>query len=162
MKAQRVWIALGISGFLVAVVSVALPKTQGAADRGSVAGAYLITIEDFEGNLMSRSVITLHEDQTVSAIDSGQGGPAFHFSSQLGSWKWEGNRRLVGRAISFRLPPDDPAIARTDSVVEFTHNRDRVTGTVTLTLFALEDGNPLDGEGTVFGTFRLVGELIKP
>ncbi len=162
MKHIRVWIALGIFGLLAAVGSAALLKAQGSAGRGSMGGAYLITIEDSEGNLASRAVVTLHDDQTASAIDSGQGGPAFFFSSQLGSWKPYGSRSIVAKTISFRLPPSDPAIARTDSIIHFTQDRDHVTGTVTLTLFPLEGGSPLEGEGTVVGTFRFVGELIKP
>jgi hypothetical protein len=97
----------------------------------------------------------------MSVIDSGQGSATFFFSSQLGSWKPDGNRRIVARTIDFDFPPS-PDVARLDFTISLAQDRSQMTGTVTLSTFPLENGNPLDGEGTVIGTFTFVGERIKP
>jgi hypothetical protein len=161
MKHLRHWLTLGIFGLLAAVGSVALPHAQSAGDRGFSGGSYVTTVKDSAGNFASRGVITLHADQTMSVIDSGQGGATFFFSSQLGSWKPDGNRRIAARTIDFDFPPS-PDVARLDYTISLAQDRSQMTGTVTLTTFPLENGNPLDGEGTVIGTFTFVGELIKP
>jgi hypothetical protein len=85
MKHLRLWVVLGIFGLLAALGSVALSHAQDGGDRGFSGGSYLTTITDSSGNFASRAVITLHADRTLSVIDSGQGGPAVFFSSQLGS-----------------------------------------------------------------------------
>jgi len=160
MKYLRSRIALGIVGVLAAVGLVALLHPQRAtADEGSVrGGSFLTTVTDSNGNFASRGVITLHADQTMSVIDSGQGGPTFFFSSQLGSWKPDGNGGVVGKTIDFDFPPNQD-VARADYTLKFGGSG-TVTGTITLTSFTLT-GNPLDGGGTVVGTFTFVGQLIK-
>ena len=162
MKHLRLWIALGLIGLFAAVGSVALSHAQDGGDRGFGGGSYLTTIKDSAGNFASRGVMTLHADRTMSIIDSGQGGPAFFFSSQLGSWKPDGNHRIVARTIDFDFPPSPDDGARLDYTLNFAPDRRQVAGTVTLMTFPLENGNPLDGGGTVIGTFTLVGELIEP
>ena len=71
---------------LACLGAVALHAPLAAADALSVlrGATYLITITDAQGAFASRAVITLHGDRALSAIDSGQGGPTFFFSSQLG------------------------------------------------------------------------------
>ena len=162
MKHLRLWVTLGILGLLAAVGSVALPHAQDAGDRGFSGGSYLTTVKDSAGDFASRGVITLHADQTMSVIDSEQEGPTYFFSSQLGSWKPDGNRRIVGRTINFHFPQSPGSVVRGDYTISFAQHRSQATGTITVTTFPLENGNPLDGEGTVIGTFTFVGELIKP
>jgi hypothetical protein len=96
----------------------------------------------------------------MSVIDSGQGGPTFFFSSQLGSWERGGNGGLVARTIDFDFPPNADVV-RLDYTIGFASDNTRVTGTIVLTAFPLQ-GNPLDGGGTVIGTFTFTGALIKP
>lgn len=161
MKYSRFWIALGILGLLVAAGSVALSRAEDNGTRGFSGGSYLVTIKDSGGNFASRSVITLHADQTMSVVDSGQGGPSFFFSSQLGSWKTDGSHRIVARTIDFNYPPG-PGVARLDYTINVARDPSQIAGTVTLMTYPLEDGNPLESEGIVLGTFTFVGELIKP
>lgn len=160
MKHLRPGIALGIAGLLAVVGSVALLHPQRAtADEGSVNGAsFVATVNDSNGNFASRDVITLHSDHTMSVIDSGQGGPAFFFSSQLGSWKPDGKGGAVGKTIDFDYPPNAD-VARLDYTLKFGISG-TVTGTITLTVFPLQ-GNPLDGGGTVVGTFTFTGQRIQ-
>lgn len=163
MKHLRLWVVLGIFGVLAAVGSATLPHAQEAGDRLFSGGSYLTTIQDSAGNFASRSVITVHADQTLLAADSGEQGPNDYFGSQLGTWKPAGNRRIAGRTINFRYPrtSDPGGVARSDYVIIFAADRRQVAGTITVTTFPLQT-NPFDGEGTVLGTFTFVGELIKP
>jgi hypothetical protein len=90
--------------YLVAVVgSFAFPTLCAAAEGAT----YLVTITDAQGAFVSRGVITLHADHTMSVIDSGQGGPTFFFTNQLGSWKRDGHGHggLVARTLDFDFPP---------------------------------------------------------
>lgn len=154
--------ALGISILLAAVSLAALLPINSVAAPGPGQGAsYVITIKDPAGNFASRGVITLNADHTMSVIDSGQGGPAYFFSSQLGSWKADRGGKLVAKTIDFDYPPGQD-VARLDYALEFTHHGNQVQGTVIVTTFPLENGNPLGDGGTVLGTFTFVGQLVKP
>ena len=144
--------------------SLAWTKFRGAGhqdqqDQGN-GRFYVITVTDSAGNFASRGVITLHNDRMMSVIDSGQGGPTFFFTSQLGSWKPNGTAGAVARTIDFDFPPNAD-VARLDYTIGFAQAQTQVTGTITLTTFPLT-GNPLDGGGTVAGTFTFVGQLITP
>jgi hypothetical protein len=132
---------------------------QNNDDQGASGASYLTTVKTSAGAFASRGVITLHADHTISVIDSGQGGPLFFFSSQLGSWKPAANGGVVARTIDFNFP--NSGVARLDYTITFSQDLNQVTGTITLTAFPLP-GNPLDGGGTVVGTFTFTGQLIKP
>jgi hypothetical protein len=161
MKHLRHWLTLGIFGLLVAVGSVASPHAQGAGNRWFAGGSCVTTIKDSAGNFASRGVITLHADQTLSVIDSGQGGPTYFFTSQLGSWKSDRRGRIVARTIDFDYPPNAD-VARLDFTLNLSRDGSHVTGTALLTTYPLEDGDPFEGEGTFLGTFTIEGELIEP
>src|SRR5262249_6232153 len=105
----------------------------------------------------SRSVITLHGDHSVAVIDSGQGGPAFQFSSQQGVWEHRSGGGAVARNLGFSFP--SARIARVGYTLT-TLNNDQVSGTIPLTVFPLT-GNPLDGGGTVAGTFTFTGTRVR-
>ncbi len=160
MEHLRLWAALGIFGLLAG--AAALPQARQPGDGDFGGGSYLTTIEDSTGYFTSRSVITLHADRTMSGTDSGQGGPAYFFTSQRGSWRLEGRRRVVAKMIDFLSPPGGPGIARVDYTIDFVNGYTQLTGTITLRVFPLDDGNPLHGEGDLIDTFSFVGELIKP
>src|SRR5262249_26520657 len=86
MSTLRSWSVIVLLACLGAVALHAAPAT---ADPLTVAqgATYLLTITDATtGVFASRGALTLHGDHTLSAIDSGQGGPTFLFSSQLGAW----------------------------------------------------------------------------
>ena len=142
---------------LAASVAVLNPQKASAADE-AIGATYVTTVVDANGNFASRGVITLHADRTMAVLDSGQGGPAFSFSSQLGSWKPDGKGGIIASTIDFDFPSED--VARLDYAIKFGKNG-TVSGTITLTVFPLQ-GNPLGGGGTVLGTFAFTGQLIQP
>jgi len=109
---------------------------------------------------MASQEICEHRAQRNAAIDSGQKGPTFFFSSQLGSWKPDARDGLVARTIDFDFPPNAD-VARLDYTVNFSSDRTQVTGTIALRTFPLL-GNPLDGDGTVVGEFTFTGTLVTP
>jgi hypothetical protein len=156
MKHLRLWIALGMFGLVAAVGSAAL-HGQNQDDQGASGASYVTTFKDSAGNFASRGVITLHADHTTSVIDSGQGGPTFFFTSQLGSWKPDGHGGVLARTLDFDFPPNAD-VARSDYTISSSQDHSEVTGTITLTTFPLQ-GDPLDGGGTVIGTFTLCGPI---
>jgi len=161
MKHLRLWVTLGIFGLLAALMWGVFLHAQNAGDLGFIGRSYLTTIKDSTGNFVSRGVITLHPDRTISVTDSGQGGPSYYFSSQLGSWKPDGNGRIVARTIDFDFPPSPNVVARVDFTLNFGEDPNQVSGTITVTYFPLET-DPLGSGGTVVVNDTLVGELIKP
>ena len=159
MKQLYRWLIVVAFGLFFAAGSVGLLHAQN--DQGGVNGAsYLTTVDDSAGNFASRGVITLHADHTMSVIDSGQGGPIFFFSSQLGSWKANQNGGITGKTIDFDFPPNAGS-ARLDYSITFAQQGSQIIGTITLTTFPLT-GDPLGGGGTVAGTFTFTGQLITP
>jgi hypothetical protein len=148
---------------IAALGSVALlnPSNAAAQLAGPANGAtYVTTVKDSSGNFTTRTVLTLHADHTMSVVAADQGGPTFFFTSQLGSWKPDGHGGVVGKTLDFDYPPNAD-VARIDYTVSFDPAHDSATGTETLTTFPLQ-GNPLDGGGTVLGTYTFTGELVKP
>jgi hypothetical protein len=163
MKHLRFWITLGVCTLLAAgpIASLRAQDNQGNEGNQSFQGAsFITTVKDSNGIFASRSVIALHADHTMSVIDSGQGGPTFFFSSQLGSWKPGTTGGLVARTIDFDFPPNAD-IVRADYTISLAQDGKTISGTITLTSFPLL-GNPLDGGGTVLGTFTFTGQLITP
>jgi len=153
MIRPRLSAALTSSALLVSLSILAAFPPKAAAQLPIFGGSYIITNTDSTGAFASRGVITLHADRTLSVIDSGQGGP-FHFTSQLGTWGANGKGAVVGRTIDFDFPPSAD-VARLDWTFQFGSNQ-TISGTVTVTTFPLT-ANPLDGGGTVIGTFTFTG-----
>jgi hypothetical protein len=148
---------------IAALGSVALltPPIATADPEGSHIGAtYVTTVKDSSGNFVTRTVLTVHADHTMSVVAADQGGPTSFFTSQLGSWKPDGKGGVVGKTLDFDYPPNADVV-RIDYTISFDSDHDQVTGTETLTSFPLQ-GNPLDGGGTSLGTFTFTGELVKP
>jgi len=149
MLVTALYIALGSSAVYAA-----------DANRAFGGATYVITVLDSQGNFASRGVIALHAGGTMSVTDSGQGGPAFFFSSQLGSWKVSTPSTVVARTIDFDYPPNAD-VARLDYTLQFTNKGTQITGTITLTIFPLT-ADPLGGGGTVVGTFTFTGDVVTP
>lgn len=153
MKSLRVFAVLAIC--ILALGSWAVLHGQ---NNGLPGTTYLTTITDANtGAFASRSVITLHADHSITSIDSGQGGPAFQFSSQMGVWSTSPNAGVVARTLDFSFP--SAGIGRVD--YNFTTvNNAQVSGTITLTVFPL-NADPQGSGGTVVGTFNFTGTSIS-
>jgi len=154
-KHVRIFAVLAVC--VLAFSAVTSLHAQNSPTNGLPGIAYLTTITDANtGAFSSRSVVTLHADHSMTAIDSGQGGPGVQFSSQMGAWHTSPNAGVIGRTLDFSFP--QAGIARVD--YNFTSlNKDGVTGTITLTVFGLHD-DPQGSGGTVVGTFNFTGVPI--
>jgi len=159
MSTLRSWSVIVLLACLCAVALHAAPAT---ADPINVShgATYLLTIKEATtGTFASRGAITLHGDHTLSAIDSGQGGP-FFFTSQLGAWAQNGPNSAVGKTLDFDFPPNAD-VARLDYTFQFSADNATVTGTITLTTFPLQD-DPLGGGGHEAGRFTFDGTRVTP
>lgn len=153
MKSLRVFAVFALCALALGSSALLYGQTNGLPGT-----TYLTTITDANtGAFSSRSVITLHADHSMTAIDSGQGGPGTQFSSQMGVWATSPGAGVVARTLDFSFP--SAGIARVDYNFTTINNR-QVSGTITLTVFGLQD-NPLDGGGTVVGTFNFTGTSIS-
>jgi hypothetical protein len=163
MKHMRLWAAVGAFSLLVGLAFSASAHAKKAGERVFSGGSYLTIIRNGT-QFASRSVITLHADRTMLAADSAQQGPADYFGSQLGAWKPAGNNRIAGRTINFEYPlsPNGPSVVRSDYVINLSPGLRHVMGTITVTVYPLQDGNPFADDGTSLGTFTFEGERIEP
>lgn len=127
--------------------------------NGLPGATYLTTITDANtGAFSSRSVLTLHADHSMTAIDSGQGGPGVQFSSQMGAWQTSPGAGVIARTLDFSFP--SAGIARVD--YNFTAvSTDQVSGTITVTVFPL-NADPQGSGGTVIGNFNFTGVRVQP
>jgi hypothetical protein len=132
------------------------PQKASAAPDSHVGSFFTTITVAGTGAVASQSVITLHDDHTISVIDSGQGGPAALFSSQLGAWESNGNGPAGARAIDFSFP--NAGSARVDYTFAPAQPAGTIGGTITLTVFP-PNGNPLGG-GTVVGNFNFTGQRV--
>ena len=162
MKSSRLWITIGIIALLSAAGSAVALQVQAAGAQGTRGRAYIVTVTDSTGQSVSREVITLHADHTMSVTDSAQGGPGYYFTSELGAWASKGRGRIVGRTIDFDLPPSPADLARLDFTLTLSGDRSRLAGSVTVTYFPTDTADPLGDGGTVIGTFTLAGQRIQP
>ena len=85
MKRSRLWITIGIIALLSAAGLAVALQVQAAGAQGTLGRAYIVTVTDSTGQSVSREVITLHADHTMSVTDSAQGGPGYYFTSELGA-----------------------------------------------------------------------------
>lgn len=162
MKRSRLWITIGIVALLAAAGSAVALRAQAAGGQGVHGRAYIVTVTDSTGQFVSREVITLHADHTMSVTDSAQGGPGYYFTSELGAWASKGHGRVAGRAIDFDIPPSPDSLARLDFTLTLSGDRSRLAGSVTVTYFPLDTADPFGSGGTVIGTFTLAGLRIQP
>ncbi len=146
-----------LAGCLLVYCGWAALHAQNSLPNGLPGNAYITTITDATtGAFASRSVITLHADHSMTSIDSGQGGPAALFSSQMGAWRTSPGAGVVARTLDFSFP--NAGIGRVD--YNFTTlTNDQASGTITLTVFPI-NADPQGSGGTVVGTFNFTGQHI--
>jgi len=168
MKHLRLCAKLSALTLVVAAAWVALLHPYKAIANDDHPGfgqgaSYLTTVTDSNGNFVTRTVITLHADHTMSVVGADSGGPTYYFTSELGSWRPDGKGGAVGRTLDFDLyghtvyPNGD--VARIDYTISFQN--DGIVGTHTVTIFPLQ-GNPFGGGGTYLVTSNFTGQLITP
>jgi hypothetical protein len=148
-----------LAGIVLAYFGWAALNTQKAAAANPPAGTFLITITDAHGAFASNSVITLHNDNSMAVIDSGQEGNGVSFSSQQGVWQNGPGGTLKARTIDFSFPFATNGSARVDYTFNAGGSNDQVSGTIVLTFFP-PNGNPLDGGGSPGGTFSFSGRRV--
>ena len=134
---------------------VALPAQN--LPSGIAGSTYITTITDANtGAFSSRSLITLHADHSIAAVDSGQGGPGVNFSSQRGAWRTTPQAGVTARTFDFSFP--NAGIARVD--YNFTTiSGDQAAGTITLTVFPI-NADPQGSGGIVVGNFNFTGQRV--
>jgi hypothetical protein len=159
MKHLRGWTALLASGLFACLSVIAFGPQAALAESPLLAATYLITNVDSTGAFASRSTITLHPDHSLTAVDSGEGGPTFFFSSQQGTWGFGSGGAVIGRTVDFDFAPDNDVV-RLDYTFKFNANG-TVSGTTSIYYFP-QTANPLGAGGTFGGTFTFTGYLIKP
>jgi hypothetical protein len=145
-----------LAGFVLAYCGWAVLHAQNLPS--GIAGAtYITTITDANtGAFSSRSLITLHGDHSIAAVDSGQGGPGVNFSSQRGAWRTTPQAGVTARTFDFSFP--NAGIARVD--YNFTTiSTSQVVGTITLTVFPIT-ADPQGSGGTVVGNFNFTGQRV--
>ena len=164
MRRMRLWATVGSVCFLAAIGLSALPHAEDGGEPVFSGGSYLTIIKDAQGYFASRSVITLHADHTMLAVDSAEQGPINYFGSQLGDWKPAANHRILGRVIDFQYPlsSNGPSVVRADYAINLAPGRRSVTGTITVTVFPLQEENPFGPGGILIGSFTFEGERIEP
>src|SRR5262249_2047565 len=106
-----------LAGCVLAYCGWTVLQAQNSSLTVPPGAAYLTTITDATtGAFSSRSVITLHADHSLTAIDSAQGGDrgglGTQFSSQMGAWRTSPGAGVVGRTLDFSFP--NAGIARVD------------------------------------------------
>lgn len=128
-------------------------------------GTFLVTITNWEssgsgsgsgGGNMDRSVITLHRDKTMSAIDSNQGNG--QFSSQLGSWKHGCGGTMKGRTLEFSFA--NATINRLDYQFDKQQSKDSISGRIVVTSFSV-NADPLGDGGTVIANLEFTGTRVE-
>jgi len=111
-KHVRVFAMLAVCALALGTWAALYGQNQGNGPGGST---FLITITDANtGAFASQPVITLHGDNSVAAIDSGQEGGPVPFSSQQGVWKQDASGAITARTIDFSFPFATEGSARVD------------------------------------------------
>ena len=131
----------------------------------ALAGTYLTTITNGKGEHASRSLVTLHGDGTVSAVDSRQyhGVMGAAFSAQKGGYRCQGVDKATARTLNFGFPKR-ASIARSDWAIEKNRATGAISGTITLTVYmGVEGVDPFSAKGGKrIDTFRFTSAPVAP
>jgi hypothetical protein len=139
---------------------------DGDGDGHGNIGTFLINITNWAGGVItqgggvgspSKSVITLHRDKTLAAIDSNENSGVF--SSQLGSWRHCGDGTKRGRTLAFSF--GDGTITRFDYSFDKQKSKDTISGTLKILTFNFND-DPNGTGGTVIASLDFTGVRVQP
>ena len=148
-----------LSAFLVSAIVLAsgwllfstAPSVRAdSSGSGPLAGTYLSTITDANGDFASQSTIIFGADRSMSVVDSTQ--IVVGFTDSQGSWRRSGTSSFVGVTLNFPT-------ARAEYTGTF--DGQTVEGQITLLFFGPGE-DPLRDEGTLGGVFDFVAERIVP
>jgi hypothetical protein len=151
---RRAGLALALAGCLAAPAAA-----QEVGCRGELAGTYLTNITTSKGRYASRSLVTIHGDGTLSAVDSRQyhGVMGAAFSAQRGDYRCTGPEAAAGRTLNFGFPKR-AAIARSEWTITRNKATGAISGTITLIVYRGVRGvDPFGKGGRKVDTFRFTG-----
>ncbi len=152
---QRAGLALALAGCLAAPAAMA----QEEGCQGELARTYLTTITTSKGGYASRSLVTIHGDGTLSAVDSRQyhGVMGAAFSAQSGTYRCTGPQAATGRTLNFGFPKR-ASIARSEWTITRNKATGAISGTITLIVYKGVKGvDPFGKGGRKIDTFRFTG-----
>jgi hypothetical protein len=132
------------------------------ACSGALAGTYLTAITAGNGAFASRSIVTIHGDGRISAIDSNQhsGVQQSGFSAQEGVYRCMGSGGARATTLNFSFPPRE-SIARSDWTIEVDKATGAISGTITLHVYAGMAGvDPFGAGGRRIDTFRFTSRRV--
>ncbi len=150
---------------LASVIGASSAAAQGADDarcRATFAGTYLTTIRGANGGFASRSLVTIHGDGTLTAVDSRQhqGVQGSSFSAQQGAYRCAGAAAARARTLNFGFP-DKESIARSDWQIAHDAAAGSISGTIALVIYkGVEGVDPFTGTGTQIGVFRFTSVRV--
>lgn len=161
MKPPRLCAKFG--ALTVACVALLHPSkaTADGFPRFFHGASYLATFTNSTGAFVSRVVIALHADHTMSVESSNSSGPTFFFTGELGAWEFDRKGGVEATTIDFGTPQSPGTVIRVDYTISFQNDGSQIAGTETVTGFPLQ-ANPLDGGGTILATDTFTGVLITP
>jgi hypothetical protein len=126
-------------------------------------GAYIISLQTASGSPV-RGVISFEEHGTLAVTSSNEGGSTTFapFTSQLGTWKCDGNK-IIARTIDFTLPLNgqNKQIGRIDYKATVT-GKNMIQGTLEGRFFPLNANPQASNPSPAAFTNTFSGELIKP
>ena len=150
-------LVVGMTGGTIYPLS-AQAQVPSQACLSLVAGTYLLSITDAQGNATSRAIFTFHDDGTFSTIDSSQAGVVGQFNpftDTQGPWACTGINTFTASGLNFDLSGSESTeggLARADYTAEINQQTGELKGELELRFFPL-NGNPLTDEGRSGGSF---------
>jgi hypothetical protein len=148
----------------VAILSLAVPAySQSRGRPARIVGTYLSTIVNDQDEMLSRAILTFHQDGTIQSTDSNQAGVpgVFNpFTENAGLWELTSRGGIRASAISFTLPGsegDEQRLARNDFRARIDPITGTLEGTVELTFYPLT-ADPNRDVGDSLGVFRWMAQ----
>jgi hypothetical protein len=154
MRKGTMALALGLA------MTAAPAQAQDNAACSAMTGLWLTTIENSANAFASRSLVTLHLDGTLTAVDSAEqkGVQGTGFTSQPGVWRCAGAGKASGRTINFGFAPRE-SIARSDWTL--SHSGQTLSGTIALHIFSgLKGVDPFTTDSKPVDTFRFTAQRV--
>jgi hypothetical protein len=155
---------LALAAAVLSLAPSAHSQSQGRMAR--IVGTYLSTIVNDQNEMLSRAILTFHQDGTIQSIDSNQAGVAgvFNpFTENAGVWEPTNHGGIRASAISFTLPGsegDEQQLARNDFRARIDPRTGMLEGTVELTFYPLT-ADPNGDVGDSLGVFRWTAQPLQ-